>query len=311
VALNSGRALGGTATLGGLFDRHLTNHPEYSPSTVCLYRQAEAHLAGLGSKRVASSITKAEARAWRAGLVEAGLAEATICRLARTVKAMFAEAVEDGLLGANPFESLPSAAPTPEKDWHYLPWSDLNHLIRPCSWPWKLLLALCRMAGLRQGEALALRWADVDLAGNRLRVSNLKTGRRTGRAHRDVPICPALHVLLHEAMMTLPSSERVIVGLGGKNLHREFKAICRKAHIQPWPHWCHTLRKNCEVDWMERFDVLTVCEWLGHGAEVARKHYHKASPEAFRQAADCGGSLPEPTNGLSPSTSRCDLPAGE
>jgi integrase len=50
------------------------------------------------------------------------------------------------------------------------------------------LLATLTFAGLRISEALALRWADVNLAGGRLRVSDAKTDAGV----RWVPILPAL-----------------------------------------------------------------------------------------------------------------------
>lgn len=50
------------------------------------------------------------------------------------------------------------------------------------------LLAVLVFAGLRIGEALDLRWRDVDLAGGRLRVH----GTKTAAASRTVEILPAL-----------------------------------------------------------------------------------------------------------------------
>jgi integrase len=58
----------------------------------------------------------------------------------------------------------------------------------------KPLLATLTLAGLRIGEALDLRWRDVNLAGRRLRVVAAKTD--TGR--REVDLTPTLAELLTE-----------------------------------------------------------------------------------------------------------------
>jgi integrase len=52
----------------------------------------------------------------------------------------------------------------------------------------RALLATLAFAGLRIGEALALRWRDVDLAGGRLRVGRAKTDAGV----RTVELLPAL-----------------------------------------------------------------------------------------------------------------------
>ena len=52
----------------------------------------------------------------------------------------------------------------------------------------RALLAALVFGGLRIGEALALRWRDVDLAGGRLRLGQAKTDAGV----RDVPLLPAL-----------------------------------------------------------------------------------------------------------------------
>jgi integrase len=63
--------------------------------------------------------------------------------------------------------------------------------------PRRALLATLALAGLRIGEALALRWRDVDLAAGRLRIRDSKTEAGV----REVDLIPALReeLSLHKA----------------------------------------------------------------------------------------------------------------
>ncbi len=59
-----------------------------------------------------------------------------------------------------------------------------------------------------------------------------------------------------------------------QNLWRDFRVICKRAGIEPYAKWCHTLRKNRESDWMAvGFPFHVVVDWMGHSDEVARQHY--------------------------------------
>jgi integrase len=63
--------------------------------------------------------------------------------------------------------------------------------------PRRALLATLAFAGLRIGEALTLRWCDVDLAGGRLRVGQAKTDAGV----REVELLPVLReeLIAHKA----------------------------------------------------------------------------------------------------------------
>lgn len=77
----------------------------------------------------------------------------------------------------------------------------------------RALLATLVFAGLRIGEALSLRWRDVDLAGGRLRVGEAKTAAGV----REVELLPALRGELaeHKAGARAPRPDGLVFATSG------------------------------------------------------------------------------------------------
>jgi integrase len=86
---------------------------------------------------------------------------------------------------------------------------DLAKLLNSADGTWRVLIATVAFSGLRQSEALALRWRDVDFENGYLRVrTQLSRGTaqrpsqlvalKTGSSLRDVILAPQLAALLKE-----------------------------------------------------------------------------------------------------------------
>ncbi len=276
--LNNGASpQGHTPTLAAYCERFLANRPDLSEGTAALYRQTIRSLCDhFGPNCRLDRITRADAADWRASLSRAGMAAATISRKTREAKCLFKAATDEDAIPYSPFERLKATTPPSDKQWKYVDQETLGRLLFACpSDHWQRLLALCRLAGLRQGEALRLQWADVDLKRRQLLIRNPEGHQTTKKRSRKVPICPELYRLLAGFRAIGP-----VVDLHG-NLWREFRAICRRAGLEPWAKWCHTLRKNCETDWSRELPLHVVTEWLGNSPAVAIKHYLRAEPQDY------------------------------
>jgi hypothetical protein len=183
----------------------------------------------------------------------------------------------------NPFDRLTGGLALVQKDWHYVTLDELQKLLAACNCTgWKVLLGLCHLAGLRPGEALALRWRDVDFAKNRLAAWAQKTKRS-----RVVPIAPESVPLLEEAQDDNADAQASVVqGVTAVNVWRDFGAIRKRAGLAKYIKWCHTLRKNRESDWMPAgFPFHVVVEWVGHSDEVARQHHLRVNESDLATAA--------------------------
>lgn len=254
---------------------------ELSPGTLELHQQTAKYLLAYfqHDPRI-DEITKPAARDFKTALANGDLKHvnkhpkdlkpATVDIHIRNARKMFTQSLEDEFILSNPFMKL-SRTIKVRKDWYYISIEEFEELLGKCpNQSWKLLLALCRLAGLRQGEALSLTWREVDWDKNCLVIWSKKT-----QQSRIVPISPELLPLLLDAWHLLKEGceEQAVVGLNRKNLWRDFQVIRRRAGIKVYSKWCHTLRKNREQDWMENFPEHIVAEWMGHGLKVARAHY--------------------------------------
>ncbi len=200
------------------------------------------------------------------------MAEAYVCIHVRNAKTIFSQASKQDLILFNPFDRLKGTAPEPDKDWHYVSRDDLHLLLQACkSDSWKLLLSLCRLAGLRQSEALDLQWAAVDWEQHMLAIIAPKTG-----SHRVVPIDPELYSLLLAVYGEAREGQQMVTpreSIGSSNLWRDFRRICRRAGLTPWDSWCQVLRRNCETDWAQDYPQYAVSTWIGHDITVSARHY--------------------------------------
>jgi integrase len=193
---------------------------------------------------------------------------------------MFGHAVRDDFVLFNPFDRLKGNAGQPDKNWKYVRREELNQLLDVCSsLEWCVLLALCRLAGLRQGEASSLAWSAVDWQTRRLEIIAEKTSRRG-----VVPIAPALYSILLEAFFTASEHENLVLPQRSSirsNLWRDFGVLCRRTGLERWPDWCQVLRRNCETDWAQRYPQYVVSYWMGHDISVSARHYLEVPEQLY------------------------------
>ena len=195
------------------------------------------------------------------------------------VKAMLATAVEEGLIRSNPSAGLRLALARQDEpeDGHVkaLTEEELGKLLEAIPPEWRLFFDFLAHTGLRIGEAIALRWQDVDLSRRRVHVRRRfyrggfdSPKSRYGR--RDVPLSQRLaHELELRFMfeenvenLVFPSSAGTV--LDASNLmSRVLKPAARKAGV-PWASF-HTFRHTCATRLFRRgVNAVQVQMWLGH-----------------------------------------------
>ncbi len=206
------------------------------------------------------------------------ISEQTMRGHIRNCKTILGWAATFGMISRNPFAGF-CGTPLPTDAKYNVTLAELNKLLKAAPDDrWRTMFALCRLGGLRRGEAQRLpsdgdakdkrgltRPFAVDLFKRRLHIVAVKTS-----LYRVVPIVPQLHAIL----VKTHRNRRTVTGLSPNNLVRDARAIAEAAGIEPWPSFFQAMRTSCENQWKaDGVAEATYAAWLGHDPSVSRKHY--------------------------------------
>lgn len=323
-------------TMAEWWPRALARKGELTTQTKRLYGETLARLVEhFGPDRRIDSLTRADAAEFvewlartpiAAGRFHGGLlpSDTTVKAHVKRCKAVLNLAVDLELIERNPFAKELSTFSIADVDFYDMTRDELERLIAALRTPvgpryteangmeWGTLVALCRLAGLRRGEALRMTWADIDLERGTLTVRPQirESGRRrqtTKQKRRVVPIEPRLAEILVELRAWQGPGATVLcehVSTDGKNMFLRIGRAIKRAGIPKHDRMFHSMRKALENEWFSKgHSVLTVCRWLGHNPAVAAQHYHRPSNDEFEAVTKTG--KPAPAMAASPS------PAGD
>jgi integrase len=220
-----------------------------------------------------------DVRAFIGHLDDAGLRANTIRSIMAPVKAMYATAVEDGAVRANPTVNvrigLGRGAQEPGREVRAMTRAELSTVLGHVPEQWRLLFELLAHTGLRISEVIGLTWADIELGSNpRLLVRRQDCRGEIGplkseKSRRDIPLSPGMARRLKLARGSQAAAERVFTSpqgfpLSDGNLRRRVLTPAVEAAGLPWVTF-HTFRHTCASLLFEAGrDVKQVSEWLGH-----------------------------------------------
>lgn len=285
-----------------------TSQRKSGAATVKRIRSNYAHL----MQRPIADINLWVIEKWRSDELKSGKAKTTINRDITTLKACLSKAVEWELLDANPLQKLrPIRADTLTRA-RYLTASEEGALRnalgereqqlrknRASGNAWRRarhraelpdfstvafadylqpLVLLSLNTGIRRGEILQLRWADVDLLQRELivRGENAKSGKV-----RHIPLNDEALRTLQQWRLDARSAEWVFAGNDGKCMkavNTSWKGVLHSAAILDF-RW-HDLRHHFASRLvMNGVDLNTVRELLGHSDLTMTLRYAHLSPE--------------------------------
>jgi len=214
-------------------------------------------------------------------LIGLGLTSNSVRRRMAPLRALFATAVEDGLIRSNPTSRIriprsPADRPDDQEPAKALTETELARLLAEVPAEWRLFVEFLAHTGLRFSEAIGLRWGDIDINGQRLHVRRrLYHGvdapkSRYGR--RDIPLAPRMLATLEHCRSSTrysAESDPVFATRAGTPLdyactyNRVLKPAARRAGV-PWAAF-HTLRHTCATMLFRNgLNAKQVQTWLGH-----------------------------------------------
>jgi integrase len=121
-----------------------------------------------------AEIEPRDVKRYVAGVAAEGVSRDTIRLALAPVRALFATALEEGLIRTNPATGIrlpaSSTVEAEEEKAKALTEEELGQVIAAASPEWRTFVRFLAETGLRVGEAIALQWGDVDLGRRRLTV---------------------------------------------------------------------------------------------------------------------------------------------
>lgn len=285
-------------TLGGLLSAFFDG-VAVKPATLVRMKQAKAALlTHFAESHDVGTIGEADADAWRAALVEAKYAPATISRTVLYARQIFRWAIRRGLARVNPFAGLRAGAQVNSARAVFVSRESIAKVIDAApDAEWRLLIALSRFGGLRvPSEALALRWSDVDWEHNRLTVRSPKTEHHEGKGERMIPLFPEIREHLQAVYDAAPVGSVNVIGRyrEGANLNPHFRRIIKRAGLTPWDRTWHNLRASRQTELAATFPLHTVCAWIGNTKAIAAGHYLQVTDADWTRATGSAEAAANP-----------------
>ncbi|MDN5686259.1 MAG: site-specific integrase [Brachybacterium sp.] len=285
--------------------------PRLSPATYQTYEgYIRNHIVpAIGSKPL-GQLTASDLREFLGAKTREGKSAATVKQIHAIIRSALQHAMREDLVPRNVAKLVVVSNPVRQEVEPLTPEEAKMLLTTAEGHPWEALWTLYVGLGLRRGEALGLRWGDIDLENGRLRVAqSLQRSRgelrlkspKTDTSRRRI-VLPAFCI---DALRRHHSSERVklaLLGLPGgpetlaftsqvgtpiepRNVNRAFVSLLDSAGLRRVK--LHDLRHTCaSLLLAQGVAPRVVMELLGHSAiAVTMNTYSHVIPELQEESA--------------------------
>lgn len=193
------------------------------------------------------------------------------------LKAFLNRAVMLGYLDHNPAQYIKRLK---EEDHQIQFLSDeaVKKLLEASSPRFRKIITVFLLTGMRLGEFLNLRWADVDFRHKQIIIQNREGWTTKNKKPRVIPMHPVVEKILKE----LPQDGKYVFETeSGKTLksyiHQELKRYAKKAGVKAnFKMFRSTFASNLV---MSGVDIYAVSKLLGHhDVKITEKHYAHLKP---------------------------------
>ncbi len=254
-----------------------------------------AHLLPFFGARPLPTITRDQCDDFRMTALGVGrLHPGTVNSIVQILRLILRAAHREGLIDRDPVAGVRSLRVTPRIIDPY-DQAEVNRLIEATAPAQRVVVALAALAGLRQGEAFAIRPSDVDLSGRRLLVRrslqrhhpgfsvDQRLGPpKTAAGYREVPLQARLRPLIeqhlkrhwkanrYELLCPTPSGDPQLPIVFHR---RTYAPAIKTAGLRPMRF--HDLRRSFIAQCVTAgIPVAQTAAWLGHTIRMTEYYYN-------------------------------------
>jgi integrase len=301
-------------TVGAMIASYLAHPPAAwrSPITVQVNKDHAARITKTLGKVKLRSLTATQVERFLAGLAAENYSAKVIADTTRLLRSAIRRAQRDGQVGQNVVDLIEERPAGTVRAPRWFTIDQVQALLaaaRDDPW-WLAYVHVAVMCGLRPGELLGLRWADVDLAGKKTAVrvryslkaeglAELKT-KSSRRTHAPLPAAVTTALKAHkrgqaQRRLRLGAAWRehdlVFPGPAGgpaskSSTEHGFRALCERAGLgKGWTRYAcrHTF---CSVLSAGGTDIEVIADAMGHvNSNVTRTVYRHAMSDQISAAA--------------------------
>jgi len=236
------------------------------------------HLCVTFHERFIASISTSDLEQYK-NLRRKEVSPATVNRELSCIKHMFNKAIQWGYLTKNPFVNVRKFKEPPGR-LRYLTDVEIQILLNCCNGHTKDTVRMALNTGMRKGEILNLKWADVDMHNRVITVRESKNNET-----RNIPINDTLYTMLKE-ISTHKRGYYVFANDNGKpygDIRTGFRKALKRAGIADFRF--HDLRHTFASKLvMNGVDIRTVQTLMGHKDISMTMRYSHLSSAHLKEA---------------------------
>jgi len=207
----------------------------------------------------------------------AGNSKISVNRYRALLHKMFNIAIEEGYIQENPVSKVKRYSELENIRNRVLSEDEEHRLIAESSRRLEPILKVALNTGMRLGEILKLKWKNVDLEKEEIRVVEAKSGRS-----RKIPINSTLYSELIKLKSKEGKDYRVFPF---KSIRTAFTNACERAGIEDFTF--HDLRRTFGTRLLERgVDIVTISRLYGHSSVLVTQRYLHPKDELSREAVE-------------------------
>ncbi len=263
--------------------------PKKSPTTQKREKDIKKHLLGYFGRASLARITPEDIEGYQARRKD-GRKVSTVNRETILLRHLLSRAVAWRYLLSNPATGVKQLRGENFK-WRYLTFEEADRLLACCTGYLRLMVLVSLHSGIRKGELLALKWADIDFKQKVLTVLNSKSGK-SRHIDMNVELIDALR-----SVDRMVGSPYVFCKSDGKpfgDIKVGFLAARKRAGLED-VRW-HDLRHTF-ASWLviKGTPIEEVMKLLGHASyEMTLRYVHLAPGKTAKAVSSLEGILASP-----------------